>query len=59
MLEFPTFFAKFGALDRIFGDECKTMEVYCARTKDIVASAVRGFNGMFLFHCYCSHYYLF
>lgn len=31
--------------DRIFGEECKTFEVYEARTKEIVASAVRGFNG--------------
>ncbi|XP_059646136.1 kinesin-like protein KIN-7O isoform X2 [Cornus florida] len=31
--------------DRIFGEECKTVEVYEARTKEIVAAAVRGFNG--------------
>ncbi|KAL6012176.1 hypothetical protein ACLOJK_002654 [Asimina triloba] len=31
--------------DRIFGEECKTAEVYEARTKDIVAATVRGFNG--------------
>ncbi|XP_022147755.1 kinesin-like protein KIN-7O isoform X2 [Momordica charantia] len=31
--------------DRIFGEDCKTFEVYQARTKEIVASAVRGFNG--------------
>ncbi|OVA18500.1 Kinesin [Macleaya cordata] len=31
--------------DRIFGEECKTTEVYEARTKDIVSAAVRGFNG--------------
>lgn len=39
---------EFAALDRIFGEECKTFEVYEARTKEIVASAVRGFNGMFM-----------
>ncbi|GAB2267146.1 hypothetical protein Dimus_002131 [Dionaea muscipula] len=31
--------------DRIFGEECKTKEVYESRTKEIVAAAVRGFNG--------------
>ncbi|KAK3228736.1 hypothetical protein Dsin_000617 [Dipteronia sinensis] len=31
--------------DRIFGEHCKTAEVYKDRTKDIVAAAVRGFNG--------------
>lgn len=31
--------------DRIFGEDCKTEEVYKARTKEIVAAAVRGFNG--------------
>ncbi|CAM8963033.1 unnamed protein product [Rhodiola kirilowii] len=31
--------------DRIFGDDCKTYEVYRACTKEIVAGAVRGFNG--------------
>ncbi|KAJ4706756.1 Kinesin-like protein [Melia azedarach] len=31
--------------DRIFGEECKTLDVYEARTRDIVAAAVRGFNG--------------
>ncbi|KAF0911415.1 hypothetical protein E2562_008293 [Oryza meyeriana var. granulata] len=31
--------------DRIFGEECRTAEVYGARTKHIVDSAVRGFNG--------------
>ncbi|XP_052176395.1 kinesin-like protein KIN-7O isoform X2 [Diospyros lotus] len=31
--------------DRIFGEDCKTREVYESRTKDIVAAAVRGFNG--------------
>ncbi|KAG1326558.1 kinesin-like protein KIN-7I [Cocos nucifera] len=30
--------------DRIFGEDCKTLDVYVARTKDIVASIVRGFN---------------
>jgi len=32
--------------DRIFGEDCQTIDVYGARTKEIVASAVRGFNGM-------------
>lgn len=32
-------------LDRIFGESCKTQEVYEARTKNIVAAAVCGFNG--------------
>ncbi|PIA53947.1 hypothetical protein AQUCO_00900489v1 [Aquilegia coerulea] len=31
--------------DRIFKEDCKTIEVYEARTKDIVSAAVRGFNG--------------
>ncbi|TVU03982.1 hypothetical protein EJB05_50463, partial [Eragrostis curvula] len=31
--------------DRIFGEECRTSEVYEARTKHIVDSVVRGFNG--------------
>ncbi|XVE95776.1 hypothetical protein REPUB_Repub02eG0129000 [Reevesia pubescens] len=31
--------------DRIFGEDCKTVEVYEARTKEIVAAAVSGFNG--------------
>ncbi|EOY09006.1 Kinesin heavy chain, putative [Theobroma cacao] len=31
--------------DRIFGQDCKTEEVYEVRTKEIVAAAVRGFNG--------------
>ncbi|KAG6498178.1 hypothetical protein ZIOFF_046090 [Zingiber officinale] len=31
--------------DRVFGDDCRTIDVYEARTKEIVASAVRGFNG--------------
>ncbi|XP_059433982.1 kinesin-like protein KIN-7O isoform X1 [Corylus avellana] len=31
--------------DRIFGEDCKTVDVYQARTKEIVAAAVRGFNG--------------
>ena len=33
--------------DRVFGEDCSTFEVYQARTKEIVASAVRGFNGIF------------
>jgi hypothetical protein len=32
--------------DQIFNENCKTCEVYEARTKDIVAAAVRGFNGL-------------
>ncbi|KAL2318095.1 hypothetical protein Fmac_031971 [Flemingia macrophylla] len=31
--------------DRIFSDNCETVRVYEARTKDIVEAAVRGFNG--------------
>ncbi|KAI4348608.1 hypothetical protein L6164_009315 [Bauhinia variegata] len=31
--------------DRIFDENCKTVEVYEARTKEIVAAAVHGFNG--------------
>ncbi|KAK1269835.1 Kinesin-like protein NACK2 [Acorus gramineus] len=31
--------------DWVFGEECTTVEVYEARTKEIVAAAVRGFNG--------------
>ncbi|XP_058202133.1 kinesin-like protein KIN-7O [Rhododendron vialii] len=31
--------------DRIFGESCKTQEVYEARTKNIVADAVCGYNG--------------
>ncbi|KAL6846556.1 hypothetical protein ACP4OV_024004 [Aristida adscensionis] len=31
--------------DRIFGEECRTAAVYEARTKHIVDSVVRGFNG--------------
>ncbi|CBI30110.3 unnamed protein product, partial [Vitis vinifera] len=31
--------------DRIFGEDCKTAEVYQTCTKDIVVAAVRGFNG--------------
>lgn len=38
-------FIKFWILDRIFDQDCKTLEVYEARTRDIVAAAVRGFNG--------------
>lgn len=42
-------------IDRIFGEDTKTVEVYESRTKDIVAAAVRGFNGLlalFLFCCF-------
>eukprot|EP01018_Ginkgo_biloba_P035560 Gb_12655 [translate_table: standard] len=31
--------------DRVFGEDSKTVDIYEARTKDIVAAAVRGFNG--------------
>ncbi|KAK1293600.1 Kinesin-like protein NACK2 [Acorus calamus] len=31
--------------DWVFGEECTTVEIYEARTKEIVAAAVRGFNG--------------
>ncbi|VFQ71703.1 unnamed protein product [Cuscuta campestris] len=31
--------------DRIYGEECKTGDVYKARIKDIVSAAVKGFNG--------------
>ncbi|KAL3632554.1 hypothetical protein CASFOL_025538 [Castilleja foliolosa] len=31
--------------DQIFGEDCKTQDVYMARTRDIVAAAVQGFNG--------------
>ncbi|GFP80821.1 kinesin-related protein 4 [Phtheirospermum japonicum] len=31
--------------DQIFGEDCKTQDVYRARTRDIVAAAVQGFNG--------------
>ncbi|KAA8517248.1 hypothetical protein F0562_017500 [Nyssa sinensis] len=40
----PNHSSKF-EFDRIFGEECKTVEVYEARTSEIVAAAVRGFNG--------------
>ncbi|XP_057785128.1 kinesin-like protein KIN-7O isoform X2 [Salvia miltiorrhiza] len=31
--------------DQIFGEDCTTRDVYDARTRDIVAAAVQGFNG--------------
>ncbi|CAH8354351.1 unnamed protein product [Eruca vesicaria subsp. sativa] len=31
--------------DRIFREDCKTVQVYEARTKQIVAAALHGFNG--------------
>ncbi|KAF3514182.1 hypothetical protein F2Q69_00003124 [Brassica cretica] len=31
--------------NRMFKEDCKTVQVYEARTKEIVAAAVRGFNG--------------
>ena len=42
-LEFEIFLVL--GLDRVFEEKCKTAEVYLARTKDLVAAAVRGFNG--------------
>ncbi|XP_059297686.1 kinesin-like protein KIN-7O isoform X1 [Lycium ferocissimum] len=36
--------AKF-EFDRIFGDECRTLEIYKDRTKNIVSGAIQGFNG--------------
>ncbi|XP_021744564.1 kinesin-like protein KIN-7O [Chenopodium quinoa] len=41
---YPNSSSKF-EFDRIFGEDCKTKEVYEARTKDIVSAAVGGFNG--------------
>ncbi|XP_034226435.1 kinesin-like protein KIN-7O isoform X2 [Prunus dulcis] len=40
----PNHSSKF-EFDRIFGEDCKNFEVYQSQTKDIVAAAVRGFNG--------------
>ncbi|GAV72551.1 LOW QUALITY PROTEIN: Kinesin domain-containing protein [Cephalotus follicularis] len=40
----PNHSSKFD-FDRIFGEDCKTAEIYQARTKEIVAAAVGGFNG--------------
>ncbi|CAL5423099.1 unnamed protein product [Camellia sinensis] len=40
----PNHSSKF-EFDRICREDCKTREVYEVRTKDIVAAAVRGFNG--------------
>ncbi|XP_057506191.1 LOW QUALITY PROTEIN: kinesin-like protein KIN-7O [Actinidia eriantha] len=40
----PNHSSKF-EFDQIFGENCKTREVYEVRTKDIVAAAVCGFNG--------------
>jgi hypothetical protein len=31
--------------DRVFGSEATTLEIYEAQTKDIIGSAVQGFNG--------------
>ncbi|KAK8966075.1 Kinesin-like protein NACK1 [Platanthera guangdongensis] len=31
--------------DRVFGEDCKTVDIFGSRTKEIVASVVRGFNG--------------
>ncbi|XP_027337202.1 kinesin-like protein KIN-7O [Abrus precatorius] len=40
----PNHSSKF-EFDQIFSENCKTAQVYEARTKDIVEAAVRGFNG--------------
>lgn len=46
-------------LDQIFNENCKTSEVYEARTKDIVAAAVRGFNGLnFFFFVFSLFFFL-
>ena len=45
------FFEFFLFLDRIFGEDCNTFQVYQARTQEIVSAAVRGFNGPCNFHC--------
>lgn len=39
------FLFRLWVVDRVFGEDCKTLDVYQARTKDIVAAAVHGFNG--------------
>ncbi|KAK7278959.1 hypothetical protein RJT34_24000 [Clitoria ternatea] len=43
-ISIPNHSSKF-EFDQIFSNNCKTSQVYEARTKDIVAAAVRGFNG--------------
>lgn len=43
-ISIPNHSSKF-EFDRVFGEDCKTSEVYQSRTEDIVAAAVRGFNG--------------
>ncbi|XP_061965316.1 LOW QUALITY PROTEIN: kinesin-like protein KIN-7O [Populus nigra] len=40
----PNYSNKF-EFDRVFGEACKTEEVYRSKTKEIVTAAVRGFNG--------------
>ncbi|KAI4386560.1 hypothetical protein MLD38_004485 [Melastoma candidum] len=40
----PNHYSKF-EFDRIFDEKCGTRQVYEARTRDIVAAAVQGFNG--------------
>ncbi|KAF4402548.1 hypothetical protein G4B88_012333 [Cannabis sativa] len=40
----PNHSSKF-EFDRIFSEDCKTLDVYEARTKEIVSAAVGGFNG--------------
>ncbi|CAK7340219.1 unnamed protein product [Dovyalis caffra] len=43
-ISIPNYSNKF-EFDRVFGEECKTEEVYRAKTEEIVTAAVRGFNG--------------
>ncbi|OIW19178.1 hypothetical protein TanjilG_16828 [Lupinus angustifolius] len=43
-ISIPNHSSKF-EFDKIFSENCKTAEVYEARTKIIVSAAVRGFNG--------------
>ncbi|KAK7267150.1 hypothetical protein RIF29_19814 [Crotalaria pallida] len=43
-ISIPNHSSKF-EFDKIFSQDCKTAEVYEARTKFIVSAAVRGFNG--------------
>lgn len=37
--------------DRVFDAESSTLQIYEAHTQDIIASAVQGFNGVFLLAC--------
>ncbi|XP_015582327.2 kinesin-like protein KIN-7O isoform X1 [Ricinus communis] len=40
----PNHSSKF-EFDKVFGEDCKTEQVYRVRTKEIVGAAIRGFNG--------------